>query len=328
MPPILDIKGSCAFFTNQLKDNPSMAELYKAQFTNTLKQYLECTDDIKWFCDGSPYQGDLLKGFDIRSILEKSRAAYKDHVYYLTPDSGYIINNNYSYAGGILNKEKHGQGRLDESRGYVGTGLNFVVEDYYEGSFKNDMMDGEIYHKQVVSNYRTLTGSIYYSSGNKPVTIEERGTMVNGKWNGEVDYLVSAIFQTLYTTDHVKYQYNHGNIVNITTLDDQLTRKINQKLGNDAAKDEAWKRKVASLTENEIMSYVKSINEENYGGAMYYYVTFNDDLKGTVMRESWGDWKWTSGHHHDDLFTDFRKAHPNTKNEALLELYKYLNDVR
>jgi hypothetical protein len=79
---------------------------------------------------------------------------------------------------------------------------------------------------------------------------------------------------------------------------------------------------------------VASMEREEYSDDVYYYVYFkfingmsSDSMKGTLKLSKFGDWEWDEGHQTDGLFSNFRKARPNTKNRALLELYWKLNYI-
>ena len=72
------------------------------------------------------------------------------------------------------------------------------------------------------------------------------------------------------------------------------------------------------------MDYVESIEREDYGGDVYYYVTFkgSEFYKGTIKLTPMGDWKRSSGSGGHGTYTiAFYQAEPNTKIGALLNLY-------
>ena len=326
LPAVLDIKGACAFYTQNLKNNTTLAKAYKSHVAKVLDIYLLWQKEIKWFCDKSPYEGDLLRGYDILSKMENKR---DDYVYYVTADSGYIVNGEMTYAGGLSNKKMNGKGKVSKVTGIKN---GFVVkENSYEGTFKNGIMNGTMYHKWVGKNYYALNGS--FANTDHDVTIEERGTMVNDQWNGDVDYRARGFLGTYYN-DHATKHYTNGVYISQWIFDDGLSRVLLGEKYRNQAEAEAERRKIAALTENEIMDYVASMEREEYSDDVYYYVYFkfingmsSDSMKGTLKLSKFGDWEWDEGHQTDGLFSNFRKARPNTKNRALLELYWKLNYI-
>ncbi len=326
LPPLLDLKGACAFYTQNLKSNPALAEAYKTHITKALDNYLIWQKEIKWFCDGSPYEGDLLKGYDILSKMENKRDNY---VYCITADHGYVVDGEITYTGGLSNRKMHGQGKLVKGTGWTKEG--FVKENYYEGSFKNGKMNGTMYHKKVAKHYYALNGA-FVNSDNE-ITLEERGTMVNDQWNGEVDFRASG-FVGMYYTDHATKRYNNGVYWNQWIMDEGLSKALLGEKYRKQEEDQAMRRKIEALTENDIMNYVASMKTENYSGDTYYYVVFksiygtSSEMRGTVKHSQFGDWSWDTGHGTDGLFSDFRKVRPNTQTRALLELYwKLYEDI-
>ena len=145
MPAYHDIKASDWFYRQYVKRYPTLAEPYKREFNNAFMNYYAnnpsrivsffkgcpynsellsgfnpntLLDDLAKtpegmiaFCEGSPYDLEFLKTVDIQSFLVSNRSD-RNYVYLQKPNEGFIVNKNSNYSGGIVDKKKHGKGKL------------------------------------------------------------------------------------------------------------------------------------------------------------------------------------------------------------------------
>lgn len=247
MPAYHDIKASDRFYRQYVKRYPTLAESYKREFNNAFMNYYAnnasrmvsffkgcpynsellagfdakslldkiatSPEGIITFCEGSPYDQEFLKSVDIQSFLVSNRSD-RNYVYLQKPNEGFIVNKNSSYSGGIVNKQKHGKGKL------VHIGAN-KAQGTYEGNFSKDKMEGAMLHTWNSGKFTATNGKNHYREYYR---YKENGTMKNDKWNGNVELVIG--FDRFFPNQDIFNQvYNNGILVSSTARSDALSRK-------------------------------------------------------------------------------------------------------
>lgn len=264
MPIYHDVKAADLFYRQYVKKYPKLAETYKKEFNADFMSYMmqspnriidffkgcpynsellagfdvwtflgeiaKSDRDIFLFCDKSPYDQEYLKDVDMLNFLESHRVDGKTYVYMRKPNEGYIVNKDMSYSGGIVNKQMHGWGVLEEK--VYDKGVIFVnrkAKDTYTGEFKNGIKNGSMTHKWEGKSYTATNDKIY--SKVFVFRFEESGIMVNNRWNGTTDFkaiyeIKRLIHSDTYYEDHIKKHYDNGIFVSQTVVQDRLTSHL------------------------------------------------------------------------------------------------------
>lgn len=311
IPTCQDFQEMDVFYKNKVKRFPELVKLYKKEcltkFTNLIKTDPDAT---KRFCDGSPYNSELLRDIDVIDLIRNSP---KKHVfvYYTSADKGYVIDKQGEYKGEIKNGKADGKGVLEKSDGR------------WEGTFRNGKMNGHMVHTARIYGYYTgVTGRRDRIPPHRWYSLTEEGECVDDKWNGIVDYKVGG------GEDHVRRVYENGIIVSSEIVNNTLTGI------SETAWDDYWarlseaeadrERTRSSVNEDNIMNYVRKIDVyKDDVSCSHYDVDFKDGKRGSIYYDKHrGQWSWCDNP--GSIFATYLNAKPNSKNGALACLYKAL----
>ena len=264
MPSFHDVKAADAFYKQYVKRHSKLAETYKKNFYDDFMDYTIKSPEriaaffkgcpyntellagfdvwtflgeiaksdvgISTFCNASPYDQEYLKNVNILQFLEGHRKDGVTYVYLKKPNEGYIVNKNMSYTGGIVNKQMHGRGLLEEHVYDDGVLLyRRKSRESYEGEFKNGRKNGAMTHRWKGDSYVATNDKIY--SKVFDFRFEESGKMIDNQWVGVTDYkaiyeIKRVIYGDTYYEDHIRKQYDNGVVVSQTVLRNNLTSHL------------------------------------------------------------------------------------------------------
>ncbi len=230
MPAFNDIHEANKFYLKHIKPYPDLEDRYLEEFAQKYTSYLKGNiDRVRKFCKESPYNEEIFdlphplyrnteRRIPVRSVLN-SVLSNEDLVFYLKNGYGYIYNNKGRYLGDIVNGKANGQGEWVPTNDTKST---------WAGEFKNGKMNGPITHTFTANSYK----SISYKDGKDHFDIEEKGTCVDGSWDGAVEYKVRDGSFNPFISDFEIHHYNRGVLTNKEIKDHSLINGLNSSIAH------------------------------------------------------------------------------------------------
>lgn len=304
MPSYHNLQESSVFYQNYVKRFSELSEIFKSAFFPEFTNYVKNNPDgMKRFCDGSPYSNkELLKDIDVWKLLAESKKAQYAYVYLQDAGKGYIFDSRGRYEGPIKNGLAEGEGTFYDNEGQ------------WVGTFKNGKRNGSFTNTQSLGGY-----GVYKASWYGVFIIQQKGTCVNDKWDGEVVKTVTTTgvdspYRNIYTrnSDVEKLYYSQGTLLRSSTVSSSLSNYLTKEMEvrkelaiqakresqrrweeEQAAKQAAQAAdeaaRVAAANRKGKVEFSKSytVMFPNDGQAVEYHVTFGDGTRGCIGKVDW-----------------------------------------
>lgn len=313
LPSFQNFNEANAFYQKYVRPFPKVVEVFKEEFVPKLSEYLQNNPDaMKRFCEGSPYQNnELAKEIDVWSLLLQCNKKY-DYVYYLTADNGYFFDKSgaFKYQGDIRNGKPNGKGK--------NWGWERLSKVSWEGTFKDGKKDG------------SFTCTYYYFNRTDDLKEKLTGTCVDDEWEGEVVKETTCKNSSYSNID--KEYYSKGKLVKSELISDRMSKDLEEQerirreqkaLEEKRAREREAERRQreSSVNVNNVMNEVKSIEKEGEDSSCIKYTVRFKDGKSGWIRYWKSDGKW--GAYVGDLWNGYDEPSPNSKEAAILLVYKY-----
>jgi hypothetical protein len=309
MPPLINSKESDEFYAQYVKNYPELASAYRALFAKVNKEYMlevqpKAKERILHFCEGSPFESGIMEGFDVLKSFVSRRDAV-DYVYYLTPNSGYIVNKEMTYTGGIVNGKAEGHGIMVKPIDYFSRIKDDErkIRDTYEGEFKDGHMNGPIVRKWRAERYEAINGKTYEFSDNyvDRFEFEESGTYKDGQWDGQTEF--KAVIGGY--SDRITYTYQNGIVVSQTNTRTSLSDHLASRYLSMGEKTDVDKDMIL----NTRVPQVRSSRTLNSGNNQEEEITYEDGTvaKLAVMNQGSRGWEyivWSDNDHYSTFDRD------------------------